>query len=364
MNICTRPWTQLFADNYKTTACCWNIGGEKSIGSKSTYDNVWNSEYIVNLRENMVNSVKNENSLPSECPKNCVFIENRMNDKIKESIDNENYNLNFKPKLLDIRVINDCNIRCKMCWLYLDKYKVNEKGIKSIISEYSKDNHNGIITLHGGEIFAYDYSKDLIKWISEKKLRMSFISNLNVLDKDLMRNLLSNRSIVTFCSSVDGGCKETYESIRKFGDWELFHDNLYELLELNEELNSNVTFTLHSIIMTSTYLELTQVIDNYSDLPICVKFIPIELPENSYEDIFNIAEKYDDLHMSITNAINYINEYYSNNQRIVNGGTLESLVNCLEMLESNSGHQLQGSVFDDISYSPKDNIMIKNKRKI
>jgi len=114
-----------------------------------------------------------------------------------------------RPKFVDIELSNRCNLRCRMCWFwgehgigerYQDRELTEEEVFNLIdgISEY-----NPLIYIGGSEPFIRDDLLEILKYIKEQGLRVSFATNGTLLDDKKIRTLVEI-GVDKISFSIDG----------------------------------------------------------------------------------------------------------------------------------------------------------------
>lgn len=272
------------------TQCC-SVG--KPIDNISVFsesDEIINNPYIVSLRSDLNNGIKNDGC--SECWKNeeAGAKSSRMDtadipcDYEISSIETSVITYN-DLHWLDIDIGNKCNLACRMCgpWasslIAKQQYKLEKMNGKSMSSSWmigqaietsisnsvrdkifeiiSKSNNLKKIHIYGGEPLLIDFHDELCEYLiannRAKDIRIVLSSNLQV---DLQRKLeLYKHFKIHMLISIDG-IEDTYEYIRWPGKWEKLRRNLIEwqtvAKQRNEEnhnscYNTSVTLVLQNL---------------------------------------------------------------------------------------------------------------------
>lgn len=123
-NFCVLPWVHLSADTDGTfSPCCLYQGsierddGKKHIADGVTVGDVWNSNYMQNLRTQFLN-----NERPHEC-RYCWDLEDggmkskRINDLERFHVPEQAYtpDTEQKPVYFDLKLGSICNLKCRIC---------------------------------------------------------------------------------------------------------------------------------------------------------------------------------------------------------------------------------------------------------
>ena len=167
--------------------------------------------------------------------------------------------LPFYPDRLYLELTNKCNFECIMC--------PNGKGImerkkgfmdyelaKKIIDEMAP--HVQTIVLHiWGESLLHPRIFDIIKYCQKYNIRTELSTNTSLLNENISRNIVdSGLSMIYLC--IDGATKETYEHVRKNGDYEKSVKNVEDFLRIKKEMNCRLFVNLQIIVMSETKGEI------------------------------------------------------------------------------------------------------------
>jgi len=101
---------------------------------------------------------------------------------------------------LYINPLEQCNLRCKICYTKKTAPILTEKQIKDFIDRYQLIQPLKIITFCGGEVFTLPYFPALVNYLTENGLFIQIITNgtIDRLDK------LKNPNSINLIVSVDG----------------------------------------------------------------------------------------------------------------------------------------------------------------
>ena len=113
-----------------------------------------------------------------------------------------------------IYVTNDCNLRCKHCWVSGGKKAdyLNYEIITSRIEEaYNMGVRNFLLT--GGEPFMHPRILDVIEFVAEKEAYIDIETNATLIDDRDIARMEKYRNISLF-ASIDSSSANTHDSIR------------------------------------------------------------------------------------------------------------------------------------------------------
>jgi MoaA/NifB/PqqE/SkfB family radical SAM enzyme len=275
-HFCPVPWTEVHSGTSgKIVPCCTLASGYtqkiSSIDNKENWD-FYNTPIFTELRDAFLKGEKhpacvkcwdNESAgLTSRRTRAIKKYEEKINDIV------ENQSTHCKsPQYVDIRLSAKCNLRCKMCdpnsstsiKAHLDKLK--RKGISNtytnrpwddfdisdFISSYIiKNDSINDINIAGGEPFIEKKVKALLLSLIEnnrhKECSIGIITNLTIIDNELIEILLQFKKVQFHCS-IDGTGKE-FEYQREPHKWVNCKDNIEELIRLTKNhSHAKVFFT-------------------------------------------------------------------------------------------------------------------------
>jgi sulfatase maturation enzyme AslB (radical SAM superfamily) len=156
----------------------------------------------------------------------------------------------FYPREVVIELTNHCNLACVMC-PYTEMHR--EKGFmapevfRSIIEQIR--DHSELVYLYGiGESLLHKRLNEYIDIASNAGLTTLVSTNGLALTESNARALLST-SLDYLIVSLDGGTKETYESIRIKGDFDRLVSNIKMLLRLRREMGAKTRIQIQMIVM-------------------------------------------------------------------------------------------------------------------
>lgn len=266
-SICILPWISINTNPHGTVRACGRSSPvDKTSSLKNTDINTaWNSDYFKKLRLDMLKGEKNPNcknchlqeSLGGRSKRQDVNTEFEIDENLLKEITNSEGIVDGKPKYIDLRIGNVCNLKCVHCFtgnsskwyedkLLLDKYEntptihfdndwISEKGN---VWSWVKNNIDDIVCINvlGGEPFVHKDHLNFLDWcIKNKKthLHLKFITNGISLTPHYIEKLKKFKK-VDLGISLDAVGK-TAEFLRFPTDW----NRLYSILEIiNKQLDN------------------------------------------------------------------------------------------------------------------------------
>lgn len=327
---CYRPWTSLYIESSTnaTKPCCWVPEHLGYIDNESTLKSTFQTPGWEKMRKDMYDA---NGELPSQCPKYCHHKQNEdFFEKTYQSRVFASQMLNMQwdtaPFELSATVANACNLKCKMCWIFDDfDYEIPQEGLNRILDEIkTKTLHNqafGLpqlsINLSGGEVFYAKAMRDnLYKLINDKNagnsFKFNFVTNASIWDQtfwDLLAKKPQTLNCITI--SVDGYDSESYLKIRGVDKFETVLSNIDKIIEFrNEHVKKDDFWPIHvnSLIQTSTYPKLKEIIDLFLQKDVVLSFIPLIISYKSEAEwqCFNSPEHQQPCLDAIDQAIEYV----------------------------------------------------------
>jgi len=326
---CILPWIHLEASATGIAKpCCLTkdpiiINGVPATFEKNSISEIWNSDYMNNLREQFLRGEK-----PATC--SACWDQERIGKQSKRQQSNEQYSHRRKrwqqqiqpPTYLDLKLGTVCNLKCRSCsthssfkWaedeiqLYgetfnqdLKSYWIQDeskvwKEIEELLPEIE------YMDFTGGEPFLIKKHFDLLKKCVEldyaKNIELHYNTNGTVLPKEEIFEVWRNFKSVDVMFSIDG-IEEKFEYLRCPGKW-------HELTKTWE------TFLSYSFIHTSICYSVTIFNVMYMQ-----EFVDWLQTYNMNEDriYFNIIfdPKYLNIQSMSRTAKKFIVDYYEKNR--------------------------------------------------
>lgn len=220
---CIVPWTRIeFNPNGSVYSCC-NLSLPKDcLGNinEQSIEEIWNGEKFKTLRERVYNN-KEERCLK------CIDSRNNLNISLKSQFFQRIEEIKIRAILITLDF--DCNLDCIMC--YSKKFKQNVclpdkfyNELKLYLSDVESLGFGGSATGGGEPLYSKNVDKvlDLI-YKDYPHIRISCVSNGLLLSDKIYNNL---NKWHCFLFSIDAATKETYDKIRKGGDWNKLMSNI------------------------------------------------------------------------------------------------------------------------------------------
>lgn len=153
----------------------------------------------------------------------------RNQQSLQKDLQEKNTVVSFLPKDIDIEITSFCNYRCAMCPHALAG-NTQASHLPPQVWECLKPllPYCKRVMLQGdGEPLLYPRFKEMVEELAGYGAQICMTTNLSLLTEDLAGFLDWHFTLLTV--SCDGGTPETYESIRRGGDFAQFAQNLQVL---------------------------------------------------------------------------------------------------------------------------------------
>ncbi len=166
--------------------------------------------------------------------------------------------LKSKMKRLWVTVTSRCNIRCKTCGLWHNKWDLPYKTAKEVMDNYP---YMERLVWLGGEVFLYKHFEEMFdeagKW---DNLKQQVITNGVALNKKWIEKIINtNNSELTF--SIDGTTKEVYEEIRQGSNFEKLLENVRYTMETKKKLGVKKDIRMNAVIMKTNYMQIYDLLE-------------------------------------------------------------------------------------------------------
>ena len=289
--FCIVPFTQLATErNGAYMACCASQEYSEHNVATSTVEEVWNSDYFINLRKSLLAGEQHPNC------KTCWESES-LNVKSRRQLANEGFNGTIKefPTSLDIKVGNICNLKCITCnqlasslhdkeveewkqhgiklptWISVvdQQYSIKDVDDVSLVAKNLDSALKGAtnLMLQGGETFMNPMTINILEYCVEKgytDLEVEGVINLtSITDANL--DLISKFPKFRLLISWDHIEDEKFKYIRYPANYSHFQKNLNKLIE------RNIPFGISFTLSVFNALNLREIFEQFS----CAKFINI-----------------------------------------------------------------------------------------
>jgi len=257
--ICLTPFKYLeFFEKY-VYPCCPGYIDHFNVGDVENLGEVWNGERIKKIQDSILNgtySYCNKDICPSL---SYLYYNHKVSgDFIKKGDFNKN-DYNDGPKILNLSIDRTCNLSCPSCRIHLISENSNELLKKNKIIEdiafFFGSTATRLHMLGTGDVFASKACRDFLINFDDKKFPNLYVISIQtngmLLNKNMWNKIIKSQDLIKMISvSIDASTKETYEKIRRGGNWDILMDNLIFLSKLN--INVEVNF----VVQDTNYKEM------------------------------------------------------------------------------------------------------------
>lgn len=253
----------------RVRACCLadpfvdEEGNEYNL-SRNSLEEIWNSSARKKLLQDLENGV--ENPICNIC-----WVEERLGRESKRQRENrKEVSIKDTPQMLDLKLGNTCNLRCRTCnpdssssWVteWYDIYQIHRQSktdflqkYKTIRNIYSPTNEKLwqtledwipkciMIDFYGGEPLLVERSWDILKrCVAEgysKDQELHFNTNATLFLNETQIETIKQFKQVNISLSIDG-IEQKFEYMRYPAKWDIVSDNIEKYSQLMQN-NTNI----------------------------------------------------------------------------------------------------------------------------
>jgi len=255
--VCARPFhtVSIFPNGYCIT-CCPAYINNYAIGNvlNQSFADAWNSVNAKNLRKSLLREDY------SFCDLNtCIQTELTEKSQIYEYFKDENQTVKM-PDTIYMGWDYDCNVACITCRNNI--IKNDEKSLEALhaieapILEACKT-AKLFYTSGNGDPFGSVYAKNLIKKVAEINPEIKFYIHTNgiLCTEKMCEELKIKDRIQNVIFSIHASCKETYDKIVRYGNFDRVLENLEWISELKRK-GQVKTFIMAFVVHKLNYKDM------------------------------------------------------------------------------------------------------------
>ncbi|HEX3048431.1 MAG TPA: radical SAM protein [Bacillota bacterium] len=259
----------------------------------------WNCEKIQYIRkivlEDQLEKICNMNYCHYAAKSEYINLETAKNDDprfnhIIDQIMEGRTVLDSPPYELDICTSALCNLNCTTCHSKPKYKKVDHQLEEKLYTQIIPEILPGIsrLFLNGaGEVFFNPYSRKFLQSLDSNRypsLQIHILTNGTLFTPKLWESIRQNRYAV-MSVSIDAASQETYEKLRRNGNWNILRRNLDFMSELRRQ-NAFYWFAINFVVMKSNFREMKEFVELGRKLG-CdqINFQRIYGPANTRENI-------------------------------------------------------------------------------
>lgn len=258
-------------------SCCtsWTrIGNVGKLVDGNSIMQVWNSDKMQTIRRavlhNDLREVCNFTYCPYAMDSNYIDLEAVKNDDprfnfIIDQIMAGKTELESPPYMFTVSSSGRCNLKCSMCQAEQKFSRDDDLLDEKLFSKVIPDILPGISRLYlmgNGEVLFNPHSRKFLQTLNPDKyplLKIDLLTNGTLFTPRLWETI-SHNHYDTIGVSIDAATKETYQSIRRNGNWDTLLNNLELISELRAKKVFN-RFSLYFCVMKSNYKEMKQFVE-------------------------------------------------------------------------------------------------------
>ncbi len=203
---------------------------------------------------------------------NCRYMKKEFKAAKEKEIDSivseKDYYLPIpsNPKHVAVDIDQTCNLRCKYCREEIHRISDSDKKILESVSYKIKNEIvpycDELMLAGNGEVFASKYYLSILFYENKEgeRKKLQLTTNALLLNGEMIRKMSGIYDDIELWISIDAASKETYESVRRNGKWEVLLEKLALIKKYREE--NVISFIRFNFIVTSkSYLEMLDFIE-------------------------------------------------------------------------------------------------------
>jgi len=271
---CKAPFDQAWVVNEGEVYACCPVYLQIPIGNayEEEWDEIWNSDIAQEIRASILDgSFKYCNWFVCPVIVDHYLASNGKFQKTDNNMDHQNCKIvmdkNQPLRLAGVAYDYTCNLFCPSC--RRKKFKLSEE--QKVKLEYAKDKviiplmkNSFEFSISGGEPFASKYNKQLLAAINKNDFpylqKLEITTNGLLFDERQWEEIKNIHYLnIDIHVSVDSTKRETYEIIRRGGNFKILIDNLKFLSKLRKEKKVN-SFSINFVVQDHNYKEMPEFI--------------------------------------------------------------------------------------------------------
>ena len=268
---CIYPWSSLsIRPNNQCGICFASHKTYFTLGDKTVLNDLHNHPDRIKHRESMLNNTSVDDGYCERCCEYQCCNQTTLNNKIKEQgmiplykeIQDKKVYLENPPEMIDVCIDNICNYDCDMCYNKKTKFKIKDSFFRILCEINEKSKHLFRVVWIGGEVFASEFSKEMLIKSSQENSNMTvcLLTNGALYDEGVLEKCkLDNVTI-----SIDSHLMKTYSQIRKNGNLMNVLINMSNYISFREKNKLSFPITVTCVITMENYNQINDIIEFYS----------------------------------------------------------------------------------------------------
>jgi MoaA/NifB/PqqE/SkfB family radical SAM enzyme len=274
--FCQNPWTytEIYAGGGVYNCCpAWNYN--VAVGNIFTEapEEIWNSYQAQLFRRGILDgsfSACDRQKCPSliadSLPSVAESRDSWVGEILSDAIDNQRVLAKYGPAVVKIGYDSSCNLLCPSCRTELilakkkEQEKLNEIRDKFILPFL--ENAKILVMSSDGDPFASNHYRDILRLTYEKlpNLKLGLCTNGVLLDQKAWEDCKLEGRVVNIQISIDAAREDTYNRVRRGGDFARLIRNLQFLSEKRRGAN-HFGFDLLFVVQACNFREMPAFVD-------------------------------------------------------------------------------------------------------
>ena len=262
--FCRKPWTFVEVQGDGNIYNCCPGWVTKPLGNilEQSWEDIWNGKVAQEYRQSMLDS-----TFKNCIEENCAHLLSETQRVGSPVFEKKDLNIlwrklktidNTGPLVVNLCYDRSCNLSCPTCRSELvmnspKSYEWNniEKIHKIVMDEIIKDAYRLYIT-GTGDPFASPFFRSFLQEFDSKKYpKIGMIhlhTNGTLWTKSMWESMKNVHPYIKSAEiSIDASTRETYEIVRRNGDWDMLMDNLDYINTLDTIEDINLSFVVQNI---------------------------------------------------------------------------------------------------------------------
>lgn len=258
-------------------SCCtsWTrLGAVGKLTDAKSLMQIWNSDRLQTIRQAVLNNDLGKTCNFEYCP---YAISTEYVDLESAKTDDKQFNaiidqiiagkteLETPPYTLTVSSSGKCNLDCVMCQADHDNSQEDNLLDEKVFNEVLPEILPGLSKIYlmgNGEVLFNSWSRKFLQTLDTEKyplLTIDLLTNGTLFTQKMWESISHNR-YGSIGVSIDAASRDTYQYVRKNGDWDMLRRNLDLISELRAQ-NVFSRFSIYFCVMKSNYREMTQFVE-------------------------------------------------------------------------------------------------------
>jgi hypothetical protein len=241
----TNTTEQVMGASYLCDCAAWLPFIAGNIVEADSPDDVWNSEGAQEIRRSILDgdySYCSRTLCPLIANGTLPRSEEVTSGRLRRIIDRHETVVDDGPRLIALGHDSSCNLACPSCRVDIvmagkTQNERLDRARDNVILPLLRNRHVGLHLTAWGDPFASRHYRSILEALRGEEfdeVKLSILTNGLALTKNVWETMPHLRGkIVELRVSVDAATKETYENVRRPGRWEVIHENLSVMGEIN-----------------------------------------------------------------------------------------------------------------------------------